>query len=419
MGDHRRLRRARGLAVRVGGGRRRKSGLLEDQASPRELNRSARRVVRGIARRKILLASLGAIALIAAAVFVSLMLVSRTPVGPSNGVTPTAAGTAVLVAVTDDAGRAVSIALIGTEPGGARIALFPPGLLTVLPGFGDREIADVTRFGAPDLPQLTVSNLLGVRLDGSLQITAGEFAGLLGSGVTVDLTSQLVVKTGLAEVVAMDVGPAVRSQEEVARLLIEQGTGTQLEWLDRQGSVWRTVFAQMASNPVLVDAMVNSVFGDPSLARQALAGAAEADDELRLTAVPVERIERAGGDSELYQISGEAAAAFASERFAFLQFTAEIRPRVEVLNGNGRIGTTRPVAAALIAHGFRIVRTDNADKSDYAESRIISQGRAHQQEALNAREVLGRGEVVIEVRQPSGVVDLTIIVGQDIPAEEV
>ena len=361
---------------------------------------------------------LGAVGLIGAAVVVSLILVSRPAAGPQGVITPTASGASVLIAVTDDSGRAVSIALIGADPDGARIALFPSGLLTVLPGFGDREISDSTRFGAADLPELTVSNLLGARVDGSVQITARELTGLLGSDVTVDLTSPLVVEVGSGEVVAMDVGSALRSPEELERILTEQGTGTQLEWLDRQGSVWRAIFAQMASTPALVDQLVGRVLGDPALARQALLGAVQSS-ELRLTVVPVERIERAGGDSELYQISGDAAAAFTSERFAYLQFTAETRPRVEVLNGNGRIGTTRPVAAALIRHGFRIVRTDNADKSTYAETRIIAQGREHQQAALDAREVLGRGEVVVEVRQPSGVVDLTIIVGQDIPAEEV
>jgi len=418
MGDHRKLRRARGLVVRVGGGRRRRSGLLEDQASPRELNRAARRAVRGEARRRILFASLGAVILIAAAVAVSLVVISRPTVGPAGEATPPASGASVLIAVTGDGGRAVSLALIGANPDGALIALFPPGLLTVLPGFGDRQISDSTRFGAANLPELTVSNLLGVRVDGSVQITARELTALLGSGLNVDLASPLVVEVGSGEVVAMDVGSALRSQDDVERILTEQGTGTQLEWLDRQGSVWRAIFSRMASEPALVDQLVSRVLGDPALARQALLGAVQSK-ELQLTAVPVERIERAGGDSELYQIGGDAAAAFASGRFAYLQFTAKARPRVEVLNGNGRIGTTRPVAAALIRHGFRIVRTDNADKSTYAETRIIAQGREHQQAALDARKVLGRGEVVVEVRQPSGVVDLTIIVGQDIPAEEV
>lgn len=415
MGEHRRLRRARGLAVRIGGGRRRRSGLLEDRASPRELNRAARKTVRGIARRRILLALVGALVLIAVAVILSIVLASPPDDESPGGVTPSASGASLLITVTGDDDRAASIALLASDESGARLALFPPGLLTVLPGFGDREIADVTRFSAADLPKLTVSNLLGARVDAAVELTATEVSSLLGAEIEVDLTTPLMVDSGAGEIVVMDTGAAFRTPDEVGRLLTEQGTGTQLEWLDRQGSVWKAFFS--GSNTAGIEQLVGRATGDPALARQALEGAA-GEKDLRLTAVPVERIERAGGDSELYQISGEAAAGFTSESLRSLQFTAGVRPRVEVLNGNGRIGTTRPVAAVLIAHGFRIVRTDNADKSTYTETRIIAQGRQQQQSALDARDVLGRGEVLIEVRQPSGVVDLTIIVGQDIPAEE-
>jgi hypothetical protein len=89
---------------------------------------------------------------------------------------------------------------------------------------------------------------------------------------------------------------------------------------------------------------------------------------------------------------------------------------VEILNGNGRIGTTGPIAALLVDNGYRVVKTDNADRDDYAESRIIAQGREHQQDAIDVQRMLGSGEVLLELRQPSGIVDLTIIVGRDNPA---
>jgi hypothetical protein len=417
MGEHRRFRRARGLAVRFGGGKRGKSGLLEDQATPRELNRAARRTLRGVARRRILLASVGALVLIAGAVAISLLIARRPAASPPDQVATTSSGASVLVAVTDADRNAVSLALVGVDDDGATIVLFPPGLLTVLPGFGDREIQDSTKFGDDALAGLTVSNLLGVRLDATVQVSADDLAGIIGDGMTVDLASPLVVQSDSGQVVAIDVGSSPRSAAEVARLFTDQGSGTQLEWLDRQGSVWRAMLGRMQSSPAVLDQVVGLAVGDPSLARDALLGAAEASD-LQLTAVPVERIERAGGNSELYQISGDTAASFAADRFSYLLFTTGVRPRVEVLNGNGRIGTTRPVAAALIDHGFRVVRTDNADSSTYEETRIIAQGRDNQQAAIEAHDVLGRGEVVIEVLQPSGVVDLTIIVGQDIPAQE-
>jgi hypothetical protein len=417
MGEHRKLKRARGLSVRPGGGSRQRSGLLNDGSTPRELNRAARKAVRGVARRRALLATIGAILIIAASVIVSLAVHRRTPETGINTVTPSESGSSVLVVVTDPDGNAVSLALIGVDTQQATVALFPPALLTVLPGFGDRVVSDVSRFGDPALPALTVSNLLGVRVDATIRVATDDLISMIGSDLTVDLASQLVVANGSAEVVAMDVGSAARPPDQVARLLEDQGVGTQLQWLDRQGSVWKALLEDMASNRTLVASLLGRAIGDSAAAETTLVGAATADD-LQMTAVPVERIERAGGDSELYQMNGDAATAFAAERFSYLLFTTGARPRVEVLNGNGRIGTTRPVAAALIEHGFRVVRTDNADADNYDVTQIVAQGRDNQQAALDARDVLGRGDVFVEVRQPSGVVDITIIVGQDIPAQE-
>lgn len=417
MGDHRKLRRARGLVVRIGGGKRQKSGVLDVSGSARELNRAARKTMRATARRRMFLASIVATLIVAASVTVWILLANRPSEQTTEPVTSSASGASLLVAVTDTDGNAVSMILFGAGQEGATAALFPPGLLTVLPGFGDRQISDVTRFGDQRLPGLTVSNLLGIRLDATVQIGASDLANLVGSDVRVELASPLVEAQGDTELITMDVGSASRTPAEVAKLLTDQGTGTQLEWLDRQGSVWRALLGWAHTHPQFVDGLLTGASGDPTLARDALLTAA-GNSDLQFTAVPAERIERAGGDSELYQISGDAATAFAAERFPYLQFTTGVRPRVEILNGNGRIGTTRPVAAALIEHGFRVVRTDNADKSTYEETRIIAQGRSNQQAALQARDVLGRGEVLVEVRQPSGVVDLTIIVGQDIPAQE-
>ncbi len=63
-----------------------------------------------------------------------------------------------------------------------------------------------------------------------------------------------------------------------------------------------------------------------------------------------------------------------------------------------------------------MVITDNADRDDYEVTRIIAQGRENQEAAVAIRELIGRGDVSIEVRQPSGVVDVTIVVGEDLPA---
>jgi polyisoprenyl-teichoic acid--peptidoglycan teichoic acid transferase len=76
------------------------------------------------------------------------------------------------------------------------------------------------------------------------------------------------------------------------------------------------------------------------------------------------------------------------------------------------------VAAALIRRGFRVIKTDNAENFDFEETLVISQGREHRAEADEAIDALGVGELLLELRAPSGVVDVSIIVGHDIPAGE-
>ncbi len=68
------------------------------------------------------------------------------------------------------------------------------------------------------------------------------------------------------------------------------------------------------------------------------------------------------------------------------------RPRVEVLNGNGRIGATRVVAEAVVRRGFRVVRTDNADRFDYATTLVIATAGAYFGEVVRRR-LGGRWEI--------------------------
>ncbi len=117
--------------------------------------------------------------------------------------------------------------------------------------------------------------------------------------------------------------------------------------------------------------------------------------------------------SEQFGFDGASTATVVERAFPYLSIAAEPRVVVEVLNGNGGVGVTQPVARRLVEAGYYVIRTDNADREDYGTTQIIAQGREYQQDALAAQELLGRGEVLLELRQPSGIFDLTIIVGND------
>jgi hypothetical protein len=144
--------------------------------------------------------------------------------------------------------------------------------------------------------------------------------------------------------------------------------------------------------------------------------AAATSEDLLLGALPVQRVTTLTG--EALALSAGAATEFVPARLGHLLLRAGERPRVEVLNGNGRIGVTRVVAEAVVRRGFRVVRTDNADRFDYAVTLVIAQGEEAQEAAREVAGIVGAAAVYLEEAAPSLVVEVSIIVGLDIPAGE-
>ena len=117
--------------------------------------------------------------------------------------------------------------------------------------------------------------------------------------------------------------------------------------------------------------------------------------------------------------SGSAAEDFVVSRIPYLKLYDGSRPRVELLNGNGGIQSTRSIAEALIRAGFRIVRTDNATNFDFEHTLVVAQGRGAKQVAEVAADVIVVDEVLTELDTPSGVIDISIIEGKDTNSGEV
>jgi hypothetical protein len=72
----------------------------------------------------------------------------------------------------------------------------------------------------------------------------------------------------------------------------------------------------------------------------------------------------------------------------------------------------------VVRRGFRVVRTDNADRFDYPTTLVVAQGQDAVEAAREVAGVVGAGSVYLEEASPSLVVDISIIVGLDIPAGE-
>lgn len=396
-------------------GRRRRSGII-GQAAPthREIEREARYQAAKIARRRIAVATVGALAVVGATVVLTTWLNRSPEAMPPDVDPPPETGAALLLGLTDERGSLVSIGLVAShsveEP---RLVLFPPSLAAVLPGYGERDISEAILFGGPDLFRLTVTNLLGIRIDAVGVATVDEVVSVVGDSVPVELSNPLIISDSGGETVVFAQGLADRDPGDLARLLTEQGDGDELAWLVRQGAVWEAMFAAAAVDAGVLDGLLET-FGLPSdVAYQSLSTAV-VSDPLLISAIPTNRAVGVGSTGERYTLSTEEGAAFVTELIDYLQIADEPRLRVEILNGTGLVGTAGPVAKVLIEAGYRVVFTDNADRQDFEVSRFIAQGPGNQNAAVAVQRLFGTGDVFLEQRQPSGVVDLTIIVGSDL-----
>ena len=124
--------------------------------------------------------------------------------------------------------------------------------------------------------------------------------------------------------------------------------------------------------------------------------------------VPVEDL---GGDLQdpLIKADPEELPGFVSA--AFGEGRGETVP-VIVVNGNGEPGVGESVAAKIVPAGFRVVLSQNADRFDHETTAVIASGDEHLDAARRVQEALGVGEVQV-TRVPSGLADVTIVVGKD------
>ncbi len=309
-----------------------------------------------------------------------------------------------------------AFALVAVSPEGSpTVTLLPATLLGVVPGYGEFTLAGALAFEGPELVALTVTNELGVRIDEVLPLTAGELAAALPAALLVDLPVPLFAAADGGLVQVLGTGEQQLSAAMVERLLVDAGAGDAFEWLQRQGAAWRGILAAMAADAEVADRLAASLPAGAAAAADVLLAAATADEVL-LGALPVESVTTVDGDA--LAPAAEAATEFVPARLGHLLLRTGERPRVEVLNGNGRIGATRVVAEALVRRGFRVVRTDNADRFDYATTVVVAQGEEAQGAAQEVARIVGAPVVYLEEAAPSLVVEVSIIVGLDIPAGE-
>jgi len=311
-----------------------------------------------------------------------------------------------------------AFALLSADPDGPpMLVVVPQDLLLAVPGFGEIRLVDALVFGGSELAALAVVNEFGIRLDGVAALPSGSISQGLPAPVVIDLSVPLFVEDSDGSVSRiLSAGQTEVTPDSVETLLITAGAGDAFEWLQRQGSAWRTILDAVGEAPRIADRITALGGVDATLAADLLVTVA-ADPDAFMATVPVSRAESSAG-IEVLMPAGDQADDFLRERLDHLLLRPVGRPRIEILNGNGRIGTTEDIAEILVRAGFRLERTDNADAFDYEETLVVAQGDHAEAWAREIVELLGRGLLFLETRAPSGVADVSIIVGHDIPSGE-
>lgn len=299
----------------------------------------------------------------------------------------------VVLSVTGAPHAMLTIVGSGGDQPPASLVL-PPGTMVVAPGQGETTIEGVAAL-QPTSMRVAVSNAIGGWID------ASAVTDLEGLAAIVDRVGGLTVN--LPEAVTLGdtvLGPGTTAFDgtQVAAFVRAEG--------DDAGERWALIVQALLADADTAEATGAATgelatVDDAALVAEVLGAAAGASVELAPTA-PVAAtalvLDQPAADELVRELFGLAEAV-----------------RVLVQNGNGEPGIGEEVARLLLPNGFRVVLSQNADTFRHKKTEIAATEAAFAGEAERVRELLGVGTVAVS-QVPSGLADITIVVGRDFTA---
>jgi hypothetical protein len=280
------------------------------------------------------------------------------------------------------------LALIGTGRAGARPAFFslPFDLTLTVPGQGEVMASDVAGLGGETV-RVAVSNTFGAWAEHVAVLDLEGLASVVdrGNGIRVEVPGFFVTDAG-----NLGPGSARLSGEQVVALLSLKEEGAEARWA--------SVVQGLLRGRVRLDeedlAETDGIAGVRRVLKGAR-GAAIASFPTLSVAGSVTVPMQPDLDRQVARVFG---------------FRSPVP--VIVQNGAGAPGLGQDVAAVLLPLGFRVVLSQNADLFGYERTRVVANGDAAIADARRIREALGVGRVGVS-QVPSGIGDITIIVGED------
>jgi hypothetical protein len=280
------------------------------------------------------------------------------------------------------------LAVIAAAHDGRRPAFFsiPFDLTLTVPGQGEAMAADVAGLDAETV-RVAVSNTFGAW---ARHVAVMDLEGLgdvvdRGEGIRVRVPGFYVTDAG-----NLGPGPDRLNGEQVAALLRSEEDGGEARWA--------SIVQGLLAGRVRLDggdlAETDGVAGVRRVLKGARGAAVAAFPTLSVAGsvtVPMQP----DLDQQVGRLFG-------------------VRSPVPVIveNGVGAPGLGQDVAAVLVPLGFRVVLSQNADLFGYERTRVVANSDRAIADARRIQEALGVGRVRVS-QVPSGIGDITIIVGED------
>ena len=339
-------------------------------------------------RRRRAAAMVGGVALVTAVVY-GVARLGDAAGGPAEGADDSAPARPAELLVLQVTGTPDPLlALVGTRTGDRPPAFFtvPFDLTTTIPGQGEATLAELVDLDDQTM-RVAVSNTFGV--------WATRFAVLDIDGLTSVIDRSGGLRVQVPAPVTTDAGElgsgaANLSGEEVAALLRARGGNGEARWT--------AVVQGILREPVKLE-------GGDLVASSGQEGVRRSLHEARgagLALFPTASI----GASILVPLQPDL------DRAVARTFGWDIPVPVIVENGVGAPGLGEDVAAVLLPEGFRVVVSQNAQPFGLARTKVVANGGGALADAERIRTALGVGRVGVS-RVPSGIGDITIIVGED------
>lgn len=302
------------------------------------------------------------------------------------------------------------------------VVVVPAHTAVEVPGRGLHGVGEALENGNIDLLMLSARFLLNIEIDHYLELAPEDAQALFAAvgPLTVDVPGEVRVSAGRGTArLLFTEGPQELSPSRLVELLYTVGLeGDDLELGPRHLAFWDALFDSYAENPSDLAAAIaragdigrsDERFSGHASLLQGLAGAGS--QKLTLSVLPVEPV--AAGDSELYSIDREQVAEYLEDVVHAPPAGTE-ETRVQILNGNGFPGIGQEVAGELVGEGFQVVLTGNARSLKHPRTLIVTYDSSPEglEIANRARALLGVGEVQVSPLK-QGIVDLTIVVGED------